>query len=215
MASSPSGLTELCSGKSGSRSRSPVASASAPGKSARGESALGESAFMTGTLAVTASRGEAGPRWARAEAGPWPGWGRASKAYIPARRADRYPGFLFHRIYPRKKYADRRYKRFPGYYGGYYDEDGRDHTTLPGFGKPGGAARNAPDRQGCRHGRGRLRRRTFGTIAATILARANRAAEAEQWSGRRRLGRRPRRRAGSAVWPNPAGGGPGQTEDRR
>jgi hypothetical protein len=48
--------------------------------------------------------------------------------------------FLFRRIYPRKKYADRRYKRFPGYYGGYYNEDDRDHTTLPGFGKPGGAA---------------------------------------------------------------------------
>src|SRR6266702_7346845 len=40
MASSPSGLTELCSGKSGSRSRSPVASASAPGESAPGESAF-------------------------------------------------------------------------------------------------------------------------------------------------------------------------------
>ena len=39
-----------------------------------------------------------------------------------------------------KKYAGRRYKRFPGYYAGHYDEDGRDHTTLPGFGKPGGAA---------------------------------------------------------------------------
>src|SRR5438874_1369790 len=80
MASSPSGLTELCSGKSGSRSRSPV-----PGEPALGESAWGESAFMTGTLAVTAGRREAGPG---RPVGPGPRRGRlAAPAAASARPA--------------------------------------------------------------------------------------------------------------------------------
>jgi hypothetical protein len=92
---------------------------------------------MTGTLAVTARRGEVGLDLAApgsapeiAGARPWPGWGPAAKAFIRARRAGRYPGFLFRRNYLRKKYADRRYKRFAGYYGGYCDGGGRDHTGI-------------------------------------------------------------------------------------
>jgi hypothetical protein len=109
-----------------------VASASAPGKSVPDESARGESAFMTGTLAVTAGRGEAD--LGRAGLGP------AAKAFIPARRVGRYPGFLFRRNIPAKEICRPSVQTVPGYYGGYYDEDGRDHATLPGFGKPGGAA---------------------------------------------------------------------------
>ena len=76
----------------------------------------------------------AAPDWGRAGLGP------AAKALFQpvgptAIRVSYSVG-----IYPRKKYAGRRYRLFPGYYGGYYDEDGRDHTTLPGFGRPGGAA---------------------------------------------------------------------------
>jgi hypothetical protein len=87
---------------------------------------------MTGTLAVTAGRGEAD--LGRAGLGP------AAKAFIPARRAGRYPGFLFRRNIPAKEICRPSVQTVPGYYGGYYDEDGRDHATLPGFGKPGGAA---------------------------------------------------------------------------
>ena len=148
---------------------------------------------MTGTLAVTLAAGKpawagragsapvrAGNRGRRAPAGLGPAPGRLGpgrEGSIPARRAGRYPGFLFRRIYPRKKYADRRYKRFPGYNGGYYDEDGtirryRDlespaarHETRR-IGKAAGLAAAGFDGP-------------FGMIAAMTKARANRAAEAK------------------------------------
>jgi hypothetical protein len=94
---------------------------------------------MTGTLAVTAGRGEAGLRRGRAAAGLRPGCGRAAKAlYRPVGPAAIRVSYSVG-IYPRKKYAGRRYKVFPGYYGGYYAEDGRDDTALPGYGKPSAA----------------------------------------------------------------------------
>jgi hypothetical protein len=93
---------------------------------------------MTGTLAVTAGRGKVG--LGRAGLGP------AAKAFIPARRAGRYPGFLFRRNIPAKEICRPSVQTVPGYYGGYYDEDGRDHTTLPGFGSP--AARHERRRIG-------------------------------------------------------------------
>jgi hypothetical protein len=146
---------------------------------------------MTGTLAVTAGRGEAGlgraapgPRRYAPEiagAGPWPGWGGAGpgrEGFIPARRASRYPGFLFRRIYPRKKYADRRYKRFPGYYGGYYDEDGtiRRYRDLesPAARHETRRIGKAADMAAAGSCDGR-----FGMITAMTMTRANRAAEAK------------------------------------
>src|SRR5437588_9072082 len=132
MDSSPSGLTELCSGKSGSRSRSPV-----PGASARGESA-----FMTGTLTVTAGRGEAG----RTHAGPR----RLALAHAgiggggPGDGLDSfYSGPVWPvttpvsdsiGIYPRQKYADRRHKRLRGYTA-VIATGRRDLTAVPEHGK--------------------------------------------------------------------------------
>src|SRR5690242_7934975 len=159
MASSPSGLTELCSGKSGSRSRSPVASESAPG----------ESAFMTGTLAVTAGRGEAGLGRARR--------GRAAKALFRPVGLAAIPvsysvGYTRERNMPtvgtNGSLAIRRLLR-----------RGRDHTTLPGFGSP--AARHETRRIGKAAGLAAAGSfdGPFGMIAAMIMARANRAAKAK------------------------------------
>src|SRR5262249_49744937 len=97
-------------GKSGSRSRSPVASASAPGESARGESARDGSAFMTGTLAVTAGRGEAGPGRAGARPNGRPRVRGSLEGFIPARLTRLCPVSDSIGIYPRQKYAGRRHK---------------------------------------------------------------------------------------------------------
>ena len=92
---------------------------------------------MIGTLAVTAGHGEVGLDRAApgsapeiAGAGPWPGWDPAAKAFIPARRAGRYPGSLLRRNIPAKEICRPSAQTVPGYYGGYCDGGGRDHTGI-------------------------------------------------------------------------------------
>jgi hypothetical protein len=57
------------------------------------------------------------------------------EGFIPARRADLYPGSYSAAIYPRKKYAGRRYKRFP-LLRRLLRRGRQDHATLPDLENP-------------------------------------------------------------------------------
>src|SRR2546423_2257536 len=141
---------------------------------------------MTGTLAVTAGRGEAALGRAAPEiagAGPWPGWGRTAKAlFRPVGPAAIRVSYSVG-IYPRKKYADRRYKRFPGYTAVIATRTAGTIRRYRDLESP--AARHETRRIGKAAGMaaaGSLDR-PFRMIAALIMGRANRAAEGKAVAG--------------------------------